>query len=64
VLPSPAFTASIDRSGSRDYKHIAFSDDFSWIRGRHNIQLGFDGIRIQRDDNLSRTNGPTCSTDR
>lgn len=53
------FQASIEQIKiSRDYNTFAFSDDFSWIHGRQNIQFGFDGIRsVQTDDNLSRTNG-------
>jgi hypothetical protein len=56
---SGAFTASIEQIRiARDYNTFAFNDDFSWIRGRHSIQLGIDGIRtIQHDDNMSRTNG-------
>jgi hypothetical protein len=53
------FQASIEQIFiPRDYNTFAFSDDVSWIRGRHNIQFGMDGIRTnQRDDNMSRTNG-------
>lgn len=43
---------------SRDYNTLSWSDDFSWIVGKHNIQFGGDAIRtIQTDNNLSRTNG-------
>ncbi len=35
-----------------------FSDDFSWIRGRHSLNMGFQGIRTTQDTfNVSRTNG-------
>ncbi|HTM48446.1 MAG TPA: carboxypeptidase regulatory-like domain-containing protein [Bryobacteraceae bacterium] len=53
------FQASIEQIKiSRDYNTFAFSDDFSWIHGRHNLQFGFDGIRsVQTDNNLSRSNG-------
>ena len=53
------FQASIEQIKiSRDYNTLAWSDDFSWIRGQHSIQLGTDGIRtFQQDANLSRTNG-------
>ncbi|MBS1826187.1 MAG: TonB-dependent receptor [Acidobacteria bacterium] len=53
------FQASIEQIKiARDYNTLAFSNDFSWIRGRHTIQLGGDGIRtFQQDANLSRTNG-------
>jgi hypothetical protein len=43
---------------SQDYGTFTWSNDFSWIRGRHNIQIGTDGIRtLQSNDNWSRTNG-------
>ena len=53
------FQASIEQIKiSRDYNTLAWSDDFSWIRGQHSILLGTDGIRTyQQDANLSRTNG-------
>ncbi|MEX2262098.1 MAG: carboxypeptidase regulatory-like domain-containing protein [Bryobacteraceae bacterium] len=56
---SGGFDASIEQIFiTRDYNTFAFSDDFTWIRGRHTVQLGFDGIRtVQVDQNLSRTNG-------
>ncbi len=35
-----------------------FSDEFSWVTSRHNIQMGFQGIRAQQSDtNFARTNG-------
>ncbi|MEK7404261.1 MAG: carboxypeptidase regulatory-like domain-containing protein [Acidobacteriota bacterium] len=54
-----AFTASIEQIFiPRDYNTLHFNDDFSWVRGSHNIQLGFDGIyTLQSDQNMSRTNG-------
>jgi hypothetical protein len=56
---SGAFTASIEQIFiPRDYNTLHFNDDFSWIRGPHNIQLGVDGIyTVQSDQNMSRTNG-------
>ncbi|MFN0106938.1 MAG: TonB-dependent receptor domain-containing protein [Bryobacteraceae bacterium] len=53
------FQASIEQIKiARDYNTAAWSDDFVWIRGKHNIQIGTDGIRtFQQDANLSRTNG-------
>jgi len=56
---SGAFQISIEQIFiTRDYNTFAWSDDFSWIRGRHTINLGHDGIRtVQVDNNLSRTNG-------
>jgi hypothetical protein len=43
---------------TRDFGTWTWSNDFSWIRGRHNIQFGGDGLRtIQNTNNLSRTNG-------
>lgn len=43
---------------TRDYNTYSWSDDFSWIRGRHNLQIGTDAIRtIQNTGNVSRTNG-------
>lgn len=41
-----------------DNNTYSFSDDFSWIRGRHNLQIGIDGIRtVQNSTNVSRTQG-------
>jgi len=53
------FQASIEQIRiTRDFGTFTFADEFSWIRGRHNIQLGFDGLRTQQNTaNLSRTNG-------
>jgi len=53
------FQASIEQIRiPRDYNTYYWSDDFTWIRGRHHIQLGTDGIRTQQSDqNMSRTNG-------
>ena len=43
---------------TRDYNTYSWSDDFSWIRGRHNIQIGTDAVRtIQNTGNPSRSNG-------
>lgn len=43
---------------TRDFGTWTWSNDFSWIRGRHNIQIGGDGMRtVQNTMNLSRTNG-------
>ncbi|MGH9660991.1 MAG: carboxypeptidase regulatory-like domain-containing protein, partial [Bryobacteraceae bacterium] len=56
---SGAFDASIEQIRiARDYNTFAWSDDVSWILGRHSLQFGHDAIRtVQDDDNLSRTNG-------
>lgn len=53
------FQSSIEQIRiTRDFGTFTFADDFSWIKGRHNIQFGFDGLRtIQNTANLSRTNG-------
>jgi len=53
------FQASIEQIRiPRDYNTWSWSDDFTWIRGKHTLQFGHDGIRtVQRDDNMSRTNG-------
>ena len=41
-----------------DNNTYSFSDDFSWIRGRHTLQFGVDGLRtIQNSTNVSRTQG-------
>lgn len=43
---------------TRDFGTWTWSNDFSWIRGRHSIQFGSDGMRtVQNTMNLSRTNG-------
>lgn len=54
-----AFQASIEQIRiTRDFGTFTWFDGFSWTRGRHNIQLGTDGIRtVQQTRNLSRTNG-------
>jgi len=59
MVVSGAFNVSVEQIFiTRDYNTFAWSDDFSWIRGRHTINLGHDGIRtVQVDNNLSRTNG-------
>jgi hypothetical protein len=56
---SGAFQASIEQIRiTRDFGTYTWSDGFSWIRGRHNLQFGTDGIRtVQQTANLSRTNG-------
>jgi hypothetical protein len=56
---SGAFQASIEQIRiTRDYGTYTWSNDFSWIRGRHNLQFGTDGIRtVQKTNNFSRTNG-------
>lgn len=53
------FNSSIDQIYiTRDYHTLTWSDDFSWMHGRHNIQIGHDGIgTFQKDNNLSRTDG-------
>jgi len=53
------FQASIEQIKiARDYNTFSWSDDFSWILGKHSLQMGGDAIRtIQSDANLSRTNG-------
>src|ERR1022692_1497753 len=53
------FQSSIDQIYiTRDYHTLAWSDDFSWLHGKHNIQIGHDGIKTyQTDNNLSRTDG-------
>ena len=53
------FTSSIDQIYiTRDYHTLTWSDDFSWLHGRHNFQFGHDAIvSFQQDNNLSRTNG-------
>jgi len=41
-----------------DNNTYSFSDDFSWIRGRHTLQFGIDGVRtVQNSTNVSRTQG-------
>ncbi len=41
-----------------DNHTTTFSDDFSWLNGRHSISAGFQGIRTTQDTfNVSRTNG-------
>ncbi len=43
---------------TRDFGTYTWSNDFSWIRGKHTIQFGTDGLRtVQNTMNLSRTNG-------
>ncbi len=56
---SGGFTLGIEQVRlTRDYNTYSWSDDFSWIRGRHNIQIGTDAIRtVQNTGNVSRTNG-------
>lgn len=53
------FQSSIDQIYiTRNYHTLAWSDDFSWMHGKHNIQIGHDGIEtFQTDNNLSRTDG-------
>ena len=53
------FTSSIDQIYiTRDYHTLTWSDDFSWLHGRHNFQFGHDAIvSFQQDNKLSRTNG-------
>jgi hypothetical protein len=53
------FQASIEQIRiTRDFGTYTFANDFSWITGRHNIQVGFDGLRtLQNTANMSRTNG-------
>lgn len=43
---------------SRDFGTFSWSDDFSWIRGVHNLQFGMDALfTLQTADNYSRTQG-------
>jgi len=52
------FTVSRSNSTLRDYTTHSFSDDFSWIHGRHAMMMGFDGIyTIQSGTSVSRTHG-------
>ncbi len=52
------FSGSTEFSTLRDYSTYSWSDDFSWIIGRHTLMMGFDGMRtIQEGYSVSRTHG-------
>lgn len=53
------FNSSIDQIYiQRDYHTLNWSDELSWVHGKHTLQFGADVINtFQYDNNLSRTNG-------
>lgn len=53
------FNSSIDQIYiQRDYHTLSWSDDLSWVTGKHTFTFGTDAIRtFQYDNNLSRTDG-------
>ena len=52
------FTGFVTSYTARDYKTFAWSDDFSWISGRHRMMFGTDGIRtVQFDDSKTSSFG-------
>jgi hypothetical protein len=58
LVVSGYFTASQEFSTLRDYGTHSWSNDFSWILGRHSLMMGTDGMyTIQEGYSISRTHG-------
>ena len=52
------FNGSTEFSTLRDYSSYNWSDDFSWIVGRHTLMMGIDAMHtIQEGYSVSRTHG-------
>ncbi|MGH9675018.1 MAG: TonB-dependent receptor domain-containing protein [Bryobacteraceae bacterium] len=52
------FAGSTEFSTLRDYSTYSWSDDFSWILGRHTLMMGVDAMHtIQEGYSVSRTHG-------
>jgi hypothetical protein len=52
------FSGSTEFSTLRDYSTFNWSDDFSWISGRHTMMMGIDAMHtIQKGYSVSRTHG-------
>ena len=52
------FNGSTELSTLRDYSTYSWSDDFSWIIGRHTLMMGIDTMHtIQEGYSVSRTHG-------
>lgn len=58
IVVSGFYQGSQEFSTLRDYGTHSWSDDFSWVLGRHTLMMGTDGMyTIQEGYSVSRTHG-------